>query len=47
MRLDVPLNESLTDLEWGGARRANFVALCNELGMTRLIDAPHKWTAGT
>ena len=47
LRLDVPLNESLTDLEWGGARRANFVALCNELGMTRLIDAPHKWTAGS
>jgi 5'-3' exonuclease len=32
LRRDVPLRESLEDLEWHGARRADLEALCRELG---------------
>jgi 5'-3' exonuclease len=32
LRTDVPLSESLSDLEWKGARRAELEALCDELG---------------
>lgn len=34
LRLDVPLCESLDDLEWKGAHRAALSELCNELGDT-------------
>jgi len=43
LRTDVPINESIDDLEWRGARRARFHALCAELGFDRLADAPHRW----
>ncbi len=43
LRLDVPLQETLGELEWGGVRRGDFVDLCGELGMTSLLDAPHRW----
>jgi len=44
LRLDVPLAESLADLEWRGVRRAEFEALCQELGFQRLLDLPHRWS---
>ena len=31
------------DLEWRGARRAEFEALCDELGLDGLRDRPHRW----
>ena len=36
LRLDVPLSEQLEDLAWRGVPRAEFEALCDELGFTRL-----------
>lgn len=32
LRTDVPLTESLDDIEWKGARRAELEALCSEVG---------------
>ena len=43
LRLDVPLSESLDDLEWRGVRRDEFLALCDDLGFARLKDLPHRW----
>ena len=43
LRLDVPLAESLDDLEWKGARREDFVTLCDELGFDGLRDRPTRW----
>ena len=43
LRLDVPLTETLLDLQWRGARRADYHALCAELGLDSLADLPHKW----
>jgi 5'-3' exonuclease len=31
------------ELLWRGARRADFLALCGELGQTRLAERPHLW----
>ena len=46
LRLDVPLAESPADLEWRGARRAEYEAFCAEHGLEALLDAPHRWAAG-
>ena len=46
LRLDVPLPETLEDLEWRGARRDEFPSLCAELGFERLSQQPHRWTDG-
>ena len=43
LRLDVPLTESLDDLEWKGARRTAFSNLCDELGFGQLRNAPTRW----
>ncbi|MFQ6026948.1 MAG: 5'-3' exonuclease H3TH domain-containing protein [Dehalococcoidia bacterium] len=43
LRLDVPLSESLEDLEWRGVPRPEFQELCGELGFQRLVDLPHRW----
>jgi 5'-3' exonuclease len=41
---DVPLPQRDPDeLRWRGARRAAFVALCDELGQPRLAERPHLW----
>jgi 5'-3' exonuclease len=40
---DVPLAESLADLEWRGAPRERLTALCAELGADRLRDRPRRW----
>ena len=45
LRLDVPLPESLADLEWLGADRAGYETLCAEYGFENLLDAPHEWAA--
>ena len=46
LRLDVPLEETLEDLEWQGAPRENYQAICHELGFTGLADAPARWADG-
>ena len=43
LRLDVPLPESLADLEWRGTRRDEYEAFCVEYGLEGLLDAPHAW----
>ena len=43
LRLDVPIAESLEDLEWRGVPRQEFEALCEELGFQRLAQLPHRW----
>ena len=46
LRTDVPLRESLADLEWRGAREAELRALCEELGERTLPDRIPRWRAG-
>ena len=44
LRIDVPLAESLEDLEWKGVRRDEFLAMCDELGFDgETRDRPHRW----
>jgi 5'-3' exonuclease len=44
LRLDVPLTESLEDLEWRGVRRDEFLAMCDELGFDgETRNRPHRW----
>jgi 5'-3' exonuclease len=43
LRFDVPLQESLADLEWEGAPRDRWLAFCDEFGFDRLRDRPRKW----
>ena len=44
LRTDVPIPEDIEDLEWRGALRDRYHALCAELGFDRLADAPHRWS---
>ena len=44
LRRDVPLEESLGDLEWKGVERPRFVALCDRLGFGRIRRRPHRWS---
>jgi 5'-3' exonuclease len=41
--LDVPLPETLDDLRWRGAHRAEFTALAERLGQPQLVGRVHKW----
>lgn len=43
LRTDVPIAESLDDMEWGGARRTELEALCDEIGERRLLDRVPAW----
>lgn len=43
LRTDVPLAESLADLEWRGARRADLEALCREIGAEELLRRVPRW----
>ena len=43
LRTDVPIVETLDDLEWKGARRAEYQELCVECGFDRLMDSPSMW----
>ena len=43
LRTDVPLAEDLNDLRWSGVPRDDYVALCDDLGLDRLKDAPSRW----
>jgi len=40
LRRDVPLTETLDDLEWHGVPRETFLALCEELGFDTLASRP-------
>jgi len=43
LRFDVPLAETLADLEWRGVRRDQFLELCDELGFDDVRTRPHRW----
>ena len=43
LRTDVPLAETLDDLEWRGARRTALEALCGEIAERRLLDRVPTW----
>ena len=43
LRLDVPIAESVPDLEWQGAPQQCFQELCDELGLGRLREGVGKW----
>jgi 5'-3' exonuclease len=46
LRTDVPLPQADPDeLRWRGARRADYLALCDELGARGLAGRPHLWQA--
>mgnify|MGYP001811877636 CR=1 FL=1 len=40
LRLDVPLTEKLSDLKWKGVPKAEYQALCDELGFDGLRNRP-------
>ena len=44
LRTDVPLKESLQDLEWKGANE-EFKALCTELGVEKLLESVPRWSS--
>lgn len=43
LRRDVPLQESLDDLEWKGVPRDRFIEFCDRLGFGSLRDKPERW----
>jgi 5'-3' exonuclease len=46
LRTDVPLVESLADLEWRGARRPDLEEICREIGAEELLARVHRWRSG-
>jgi len=43
LRRDVPLTETLADLEWKGVPRQRFLEFCDEYGFGSLADKPDRW----
>jgi 5'-3' exonuclease len=43
LRRDVPLSETIDDLEWKGAPRVAYEAFCAGLGLDNLASRPHRW----
>ena len=43
LRLDVPISESVEDLEWRGVPRKPFEELCAQLGFKSMLSLPHRW----
>jgi 5'-3' exonuclease len=43
LRTDVPLPDSLADLEWQGVPRERYEAFCDELGLDGLRRRPERW----
>lgn len=46
LRTDVPLTETVDDLEWRGARRQQLVALCEHLGAKDIVGRVSRWRDG-
>jgi 5'-3' exonuclease len=47
LREDVPLSESLDDLEWRGVPRAELTAFCLEIDDEALLQSVHRWRVPT
>jgi 5'-3' exonuclease len=43
LREDAPLAESVEDLQWGGARRDELIALCTEIGDMEFVGRIERW----
>ena len=43
LRRDVPIEESLEDLEWKGVHKGPFLALCDRYGFNEIRERPHRW----
>lgn len=43
LRRDVPLTDSIDDLEWLGVERMPYLKLCQELDFDQLAERPHVW----
>jgi 5'-3' exonuclease len=43
LRRDVPLTETLADLEWNGVPRGRFEEFCDRYGFGSLRERPHRW----
>jgi 5'-3' exonuclease len=43
LRTDVPLAETLADLEWRGARHDDLAALCDSIGAPEIVDRVRRW----
>jgi 5'-3' exonuclease len=43
LRRDVPLTETLVDLEWQGVPRQRFETFCEKYGFGTLATKPHRW----
>jgi 5'-3' exonuclease len=41
---DVPLPHELEDLRWGGVPRDVYTRWCEDLGVTRLLERPSRWS---
>lgn len=46
LRLDVPIEESLEDLEWRGVPKDRFVRFCEGLGLDHSAIRVHRWAQG-
>lgn len=43
LRRDAPTSDSIDELEWAGANRGTYLALCDELGLDDFKEKPHRW----
>jgi len=43
LRRDVPMSQTLADLEWRGVPRGPWIAFCDALGLERMKERPHRW----
>ena len=43
LRRDVPIRATAEEVGWGGVRRSEYLALCDELGFGRLASLLHLW----
>ena len=43
LRYDVPIEESLADLEWQGVPQQQYLEFCDELGFDSIQERPHRW----
>jgi hypothetical protein len=46
LQLDVPLDETLDDLEWRGADREVYEALCDRWDLGSVRERPSRWLDG-
>ena len=43
LRTDAPIAESLEAMRWEGVPRREYLDLCDDLGLERLRELPHRW----